>query len=335
MIELSKAIKISRPTLSKFFDTPSLLRPSTVDAINKKLNEVDYVYNFISTRQNRQTSNLIGVVLPTYNDQFYTALLTSIVGEAKKNNKTVIMQSSDSTVEGEINSISYLRSMAVDGAIIASIGNPDVNETLKAATNDFPISFVDSLPNQLIKNTDFIGTDNNLSIGSIVEYLCQTGLPPVFLNMPMLNSNAVLRKDAYVKKMNQLGHKPTIISLPEVQHNWEFEEFGFQVMNYHFTRQNYTNDTILCANDRIAIGVIRAANKNKIFQRKNNFRIAGHDNHPLSKFVFPQLTTAGQDIPRIAQGAVQMLMERIKGVYSGKSRKVYPPSVLKIRKSSE
>ena len=74
--------------------------------------------------------------------------------------------------------------MGVDGAIIASIGSPETNEAINSALNDFPIVFVDSFPNKLIKNSDFIGTDNDLSIGSIVEYLCRTGSKPIFLNMP-------------------------------------------------------------------------------------------------------------------------------------------------------
>jgi len=338
MVELSKKINISRPTLSKYFDDPSSLRSSTIEKIQKKLTNIDYVYNFISTRQNRDFSNLLGVIIPTYNDNFITSLLTSIIYEANQNGKNVIVQGSNSNPEGEIKAINYLRSMGVDGAIIASIGSPETNEAITSALNDFPIVFVDSFPNKLIKNSDFIGTDNDLSIGSIVEYLCRTGSKPIFLNMPKLNNNAYLREEAYVKKMKELGHIPVMVPTYDVEHSWNFEEYGFRVMNYHYSRQQYIHDTILCANDRIAIGVIRAANKNNLFIRNKNskseFRIAGHDNHPFGKFVFPQLTTVGQDIEGIGKGAIKMLLGRITGEYKGKIRKTYVPCILKVREST-
>ena len=338
MVELSKKINISRPTLSKYFEDPSSLRSSTIEKIQKKLINIDYVYNYISTRQNRDFTNLLGVIIPTYNDNFITSLLTSIMSSATDSGKNIIVQGSNSNPEGEIKAINYLRSMGVDGAIIASIGSPETNDVIARASEDFPITFVDSFPNKLIKNSDFIGTDNRLSIGSIVEYLCRTGSKPIFLNMPKLNTNAYLREEAYIKKMEELGHMPVTVPVFNAEHSWEFEEYGFRAMDYYYSRQRYINDTILCANDRIAIGVIRAANKNNLFIRSKNsesgFRIAGHDNHPLSKFVFPQLTTAGQDIEAIGKGAVMMLIERITGEFKGKSRKIYVASILKIREST-
>lgn len=64
MKELSKAIGISRPTLARYFEDETSVMPSTATKIRTGLENVDYVYNFLATRQNRKSTGLIGVVIP-------------------------------------------------------------------------------------------------------------------------------------------------------------------------------------------------------------------------------------------------------------------------------
>ena len=85
--------------------------------------------------------------------------------------------------------------------------------------------------------------------------------------MPRLNSNAVEREAAYVAKMHELGIAPRFVDSNGATVSWQFEAYGLSVMDEHFSRQKHTSETILCANDRIAIGAIRAANKHGLMTR--------------------------------------------------------------------
>ena len=339
MKELSVAIGISRPTLSRYFQDPSTVRPTTAQKIRQRLEEVDYVYNFIATRQNRKSSGLIGVIIPHYKDLFFASLLEAIEAVAREAGYTVITQSSDGDAQGEIQAIGRLRSMNADGAIIAPLGLGSSTEAFRMAREDFPIVFVDSRPIENIQGSDFVGTDNAQSIASIVEYLCRTGEPPIFLGMPRLNSNAIEREESYAAKMRELGFEPQHIAEEDmVSASWDFEAYGFGIMDLNFSRQKYISETILCANDRIAIGAIRAANKHGLFARKiersNGLRIAGHDNHPLSEYMFPPITTVGQDIGGIGEDAVRLLRERISGERDGEPITVFKGAALRIRDST-
>ena len=271
MKELSAAIGISRPTLSRYFQDPSLVRPATSQKIQQRLESVDYVYNFIATRQNRKSSGLIGVIIPHYKDLFFTSILESIEGAARNAGYTVVTQSSDGKSEGEVQAVARLRSMNADGAIIAPLGLENSTEAFQLARDDFPIVFADSRPDQTIAETDFVGTDNVQSIASMVEYLCRTGDSPSFLVMPRVNSNAVERMEAYSTKMRAMGFEPRFIEgkckNDSWSSSWAFEDYGLTLMDKYFSCQKHISDTILCANDRIAIGAICAANKHGLFAR--------------------------------------------------------------------
>ena len=215
MAELSKAIDVSRPTLARYFEDETSVLPSTAERIKNGLAEVDYVYNFLATRQNRKSTGLIGVVIPHFEDLFYASLLDSIEVAARDAGFTMITQSSHGDLASEEGAIRKLRSLNVDGAIVAPLGTEGNYEAFQSAGRDFHIVFADSYPSGPMPPADFVGTDNTSSIGIMVDYLCRTGAQPVYLSMPRLNSNAVKRQDAYSRKMRLLGREEEIIPTPD------------------------------------------------------------------------------------------------------------------------
>jgi len=128
-------------------------------------------------------------------------------------------------------------------------------------------------------DTDFVGTNNQQSISLMVDYLHRSGGVPVYLGMPRINSNSMEREQAYLTSAKNLGFKPSMIPVHNSDPVWNFEEFAFNTMDEYFGRGEYVNSTILCANDRLAIGVIRAANRHHLWSSNNGeasaFRVAG------------------------------------------------------------
>jgi len=338
MKELSGAIGISRPTLSRYFQDPSSVLPATAKKIEARLAEVDYVYNFIATRQNREKSGLLGVVVPHFNDLFFTSLLESIDKYARNEGVTVIAQSSHGDEDQEVKAVGKLRSMGVDGALIAPLGAKSSSDAFQRASQDFPIVFMDSRPGSAPGDADFVGTDNVQSIGTIVEYLCRIGESPVFFGMPHLNSNALERESAYKSAMISFGCEPRLIDHCGLTQSWDFEALGYAVMDHHFSRQRHLNDAILCANDRIAIGAVRAANRHGLFARgpeaRGRLKIAGHDDHPLSQYMYPALTTMAQDVDSIGESAVRLVLERAYHGKTGEFEIHLQPASLCLRESA-
>lgn len=339
MKELSEVIAISRPTLARYFEDESSVLPSTAKRIKKGLAEVDYVYNFLATRQNRKSTGLVGVVVPQFEDLFFASLLDSIEVAARAAGFTIITQSSHGDLASEEQAIRKLRSMNVDGAIVAPLGTDGNHAAFQAAGEDFPIVFADSRPAGHLPNADFVGTDNVSSIGIMVDYLCRTGAPPAFLAMPKLNSNALERQDAYFSHMNKNGQQGTLIETPGNMESWEFERYGFEVTDAHFSHGRHVDATILCANDRIAIGAIRAANTHGLFftrdgAARGGLRIAGHDDHPLSRYIFPAVTTVAQEVDAIGRDTVELLVNRVRNGRDGEGIKLLRDGALKVRESA-
>lgn len=311
MEELSVAIGVSRPTLSRYFQDPASVRDSTVKKIRRGLENVDYVPNFFATRLNRKSTGLIGVIIPHLNDLFFTSLLEVIQQVAMAQGYTVITQSSHGDASLEQHAADKLMSMNADGVIVAPLGEGSSARTFERLMTNMPLVFVDSHLPKSLPDVAFVGTNNKQSIALILDYLCQAAETPLFLGMPRLNSNALDREAVYISEMEKRGLQAEIIPGSSRTAGWEFEAYAHDLMDDHFSKGRFRTGTLLCANDRLAIGALRAANTHRLFNRSGGLRIAGHDDHPLSRFMTPSLTTVKQHIGRIGEEAVSILAKLI------------------------
>lgn len=315
MEELSARVGISRPTLSRYFQDAESVRPSTRQRIEAALEVVDYVPNFFATKMNRRTTGLIGVIVPYLNDLFFTSLIEAIETSALETEHMVITQNSRGDPDVEARAIQNLISMSADGVIMAPIGVASSLSAIARLKQHLPTVFIDSRFPEEFQDVDFVGTNNNQSVSIIVDYLCRSGEPPVFLSMPRLNSNSLERESAYLQRMATHGFEAHVIPSGVAQHGWNFEEYAFRLMDECFSRGEYVRGTILCANDRLAIGAIRAAHLHRLFEQDSgggkSVRIAGHDDHPLSAYVYPGLTTVAQNSTGIGSVAVKQLVDQI------------------------
>lgn len=308
MEQLSAEIGVSRATLSKYFHDPSSVRKSTSVKISKLLDTVDYVPNFLARNMNRKQTGIFGVILPHLNDLFYMTLLREIERRAEELDFSVLIQNSHGDPKKEIRAVENLRSMNAEGVIVAPVGALQNSTNFKRLSSDLPLVFVDSRCPGFEKDFSFVGTDNNQSMNLIADYLLRSGTTLKFLSMPSVNSNSKERLEAYKSKMVKIGLTPEVIETKPHDTLWDFEYAGYEIIKEMIERGLENEVNILCANDRLAMGALRAANEAGLFENSGDFstrlRIAGHDDHPLSQYVWPSMTTVSQDVIGIGRAAV-------------------------------
>lgn len=314
MEELAREIDVSRPTLSRYFHDPSSVRDRTRAKIEERLGQVDYVPNFFAMNLNRKRTRLIGVVIPHLNDIFQTNLINSVDFAAAQRDYRIIVQNSHNDPEREAIAVETLRSMNVDGIVISPLGHASDTAMLKRAGAHLPIVLIDSQADGGAQGFDFVGNDNDQSIGLAVDYLVRSGRDPILLCQPDVNLSAAERSAAYLAAMARHGRQGEIVDISRFGTDWDFEAFGYNVMSGAFAAGRYTRATVLCASDRIAMGAMKAAHEYGLFPggKVGEFRIAGHDNDVLSRFMHPGLTTVAQDVALIAQEAVAIILRRVR-----------------------
>lgn len=308
MDEFAAVCGVSRPTLSKYFNQPESVRQSTRLKIEKSLEEHDYRPNVFAVNQNRRTTKNIGVVVPNLADPFFSEIGREIELACIDAGFSPILLSSHGKPTMERDNLQSLRSLKPAGVLLASFGRASDHDEIREFEKDVPVVLFDAN----IENVGqaFIGTNNFKSVDLMVDYLCRSGEPPCFFEMKIpTNPNANKRRQAYLESMQRQGQTAFIYQANG--DGWNFEEIGSSEGGRMLDEGMFKTNTILCSNDRLAIGMLSAAYGHGIrvgHAEGCGLRVAGHDDHPFARFTGPPLTTIAQDYEAIANRAVSTLL---------------------------
>lgn len=325
MDDFAAVCGVSRPTLSKYFDDPTQIKEVTRKRIEAALKKSNFEPNLFARHLNRKRTKNIGILVPTMSDPFYVQVVSLIELELRAKGFWPVQISSHTRPELEEEAVRTLLSLKVAGAIVAPLGTGSRRSALARLTDAIPVVCFDS-PSAF--DLPFVGNDNAQSVAAIVQYLCRSGEPPVFLDVPHMMANTNERTESYRATMRREGHEPLVIEC-ESSPSWEFERLGYEQMQRMLARGSLPGKTLLCANDRFAFGAMAAAFTSglKIGRAEGcDIRIAGHDDHPLSRYTCPSLTTMAQNAPEIAAKSVELLLKSVEDEEA--DRKVAPSRVI-------
>ena len=309
MAEFARSIGLSRPTMSRYFSDPSSVRAKTRKTIEAALDEHNFSPNFLAAGLTRGHIRAFGIIVPSIIDSFYSELVSTIEQLAEDHGFLTVLQSSHNDALRERRAVSRLMSMDVAGIAIAPLGYSSDVKAIMEARKRMPVVIVDS---RLKPGVPYIGTDNAQSVSLMVDYLCRCGPPPALFTMPPINVNVVERRDAYCARMKALGHKPNILNPDDGSIGDNYERYGYERFMTLGPDRLKGVASILCPNDRVALGVMAAARLLDLSVGKgpgDALRVAGHDGQHFGRFTSPSLTTVAQDIRGMGEHTVAALLE--------------------------
>lgn len=309
MEAFSAASGISRPTLSRFFNDPASVRASSRVRIEAAMERFGYRPNLFAVNFNRRNPKTLGILVPSLMDPFYAGIVQCIERQALEAGYWTIIQNCQGAPEREDEAMATLMSLKVAGIIAMPLGHASRAAHYREAARTLPLVYVDA---RAEPDAAFVGTDNGRSMRLLVDYLLRSGSPPRYFDMPDVNGNARERRRAFAEAMREHGLEPRIQG--GGAEGWDFERIAFEQALDLFRDEALAGETILCANDRTAFGVMAAAAQAGLRVGRNaELRVAGHDDHPLSRYACPSLTTAAQDVEELASISLRLLLRQIAG----------------------
>lgn len=322
MEDFAAVVGISRPTISKYFNDPQSVRNSTRAKIEAALARHDYRPNVYAVNQNRRQTKNIGLVVPNMTDPFFAGIARMIEGMIIAAGYNPLLFSSHGGPAQEIANLDNLRDLKPAGVLLAPLGRASLVDQVAAFADEIPTVLFDTNLGQI--GAAFFGSDNQQSVDLIVQYLCRSGEPPSFFEMKTpINPNAHRRRNAYLAAMERCGHDPHVTQI--AGEGWDFEDIGFREGMRILAQRSLPTNTVLCSNDRLAIGLLSAAYESGLrvgLGPGSALRVAGHDDHPFARFTCPGLTTIAQDYDSIATRSVETILALIENGTPPQTREV-------------
>ena len=246
---------LSRPTVSKYFNHPESVRPKTRARIEAAIERYDYRPNIFAMNQNRKLTKNIGIVVPYLADPVFAEIARKTEQRCIDSGFRPHLFSAHGDPNLELDILDGLRLLKPAGVLMAPLGRLSNRDALAKFCDDIPTVLFDSNIEDM--GRAFFGSNNPQFLALIVQYLCRTGEAPCFFEMiHPANPNANKRRQGYIAAMEAIGKTPQVISVPG--EGWAFEHIGHQGGLDVLSRDSFHTNTVLCSNDRLAIGFLTA-----------------------------------------------------------------------------
>lgn len=327
IIDVAKLAGVSRSTVSRVLNNSPRVDQETRIKVFNAIEQLNYEPNLAARNLRRQETKLIAVLVPDISNPFFSRLVEGMEETALKNGYKIILCITGGNSERELQYIRLIEKKQVDGIILTALRNSF--ETIMPYLEFGPIVFAneyldgDALPS--------VAIDNVASSKMVIEHFFELGHRRIaFINGPEHIIICRDRKNGYVQALETCG-------LP-VDHELMKEgdyttEGGFRCAE-ELLQLKPRPTAIFAANDTMAVGVIKAIQKNGL-SVPEDIAVAGFDNNPYSTLVEPNLTTVDQPTNEMGAEAAQLLLKCIEtGIDAIQSRRTVLKTKLCVRSSS-
>ncbi|WP_246109146.1 LacI family DNA-binding transcriptional regulator [Seonamhaeicola algicola] len=305
--DIANVLNISPAAVSKALHNDSRISDKTKKAVRQVAKNLNYQPNHLASALRKGKSNLVGLIVPRTNSNFFSSVIQNIEEVLNKEGYNVIITQSNESYKKECDNIDTLLFTQVDG-IIASMANEtvDLDYYEKVKSKGIPLILFDRGENDL--NVDYIGINDYDSSHMIVEHLVNQGCKRIahiggFKHTRIYNNRIKGYIDA-IKKHNLPLENELLI-----ESNLSIKD-GRAKMQQLLNLKNRP-DAVYVAGDYAALGALQVLNEQHINIPKD-IALVGFGNEPFTAMVTPSISSINQHSEDIGKRAALTFLEHAK-----------------------
>ena len=301
--DVAKKAGVSHQTVSRVINGSSDVLPGTRAVVEAAIEEMGYRPNAIARSMARGQSHTLACISPNLTDFTFASVIEGAEVEARQHKYFMLSSSASDPEAFQELVVELVGHRRVDGLIVI---NPYADQRFEFIPKDFPLVFVGASAHE--KNICSVSLDDEKVAYEATRHLLDLGHTSIALvTGPMEEDCSQDRTEGYHRALSEAG-----IAFDEsmvIEGDWSAT--SGQDALFSFIEQGRVPSAVFAQNDRMAMGVMRAARDANI-KVPTQLAVIGVDDMPLSSYFDPPLTTMRQDIPRIGREATRMLLDMIQ-----------------------
>ena len=327
--DVAREAGVSAMTVSRYFNHPGKLAPSTQKRVKEAVAVLNYVPNAAARSLVRGQTHTVAAVLSDIANPFFTTLARGIEDVAQQHGYTLFIGNTDESFEKEQHYLRTLLSRRVDGLLLSpSLGDASSlgdDQRLEAFNQrNIPVVLIDRKAENMA--ADVLRGDSFGGGRQLAAHLAGQGYADIaFVGGEPGVSSLEDRLAGYRAAMEAAGLEPRA-------HLGHYTRQSGEEIIWRLAKENALPEAIVAANNLVAVGALRAL-------RQCGLRVPGDvalvcfEDIEIAAMIDPFLTVAAQPAYDMGQTAMQMLLRRLKGYDGPPEEKVFPVDLI-VRRSS-
>jgi LacI family transcriptional regulator len=305
--EVAAAAGVSRSTVSRVVNGSTAVSPTALEAVQRAITALNYVPNRAARSLASRQTQAIGLIVPEdttrfFGDPFFASIVSGI--NARLNRSDYVLNLFIASDDPGDKTTSYVRSGAVDGAIIVSHHTSDTFIDRIAAA--VPVVY-GGRPVRERERNYYVDVDNVRGGRDATAYLIERGHRRIgTITGPLTMPAGIDRLRGYREALAAAGLEEVVVE------DGGFTADGGADAMRRILDRGEVPDALFVASDlmaRGALAVLAAAG----LRVPDDIAIIGFDDSPVATSVTPQLTTMRQPSFEQGQRMASILLDLLAG----------------------
>ncbi|WP_180272733.1 LacI family DNA-binding transcriptional regulator [Konateibacter massiliensis] len=308
--DVAKEAGVSAATVSKILNNKPYISEQTRRHVKEVMERLDYHPNAqASNFKHKRSNNIIFLAVTELHTAFHNPHMFEILCGAesviRKKNYNLSFVGVSSQEEAYTTIREIVGRNTADGLLIH--GSATSRQLVEFfVKNNFPHIIIGRPP--FASTSCWIDINNRVSGQMAMEYLEECGYSKIaFIGGPKSDEISRHRLQGFVSYMNING-----LSIEDefIKYGKYTKESGFSMME-ELLRYPSLPDAIICENNQIAMGAVKAITKNNL-SIPEDIGLITFDDYPLSQIIDPPLTVIDIDVYEMGNQAADILLRKIK-----------------------
>jgi LacI family transcriptional regulator len=326
--EVAQLAGVSLATVSRVINNPDgKVTAKTRQKVLAAMQKLGYQPNSIAQSLATRSSSSVGVLVSELHGPFFGAMLSVIEETLRAAGKFVLVAAGHSKEEQEREGIRFLVSRNCDALIVHVEALPD-KVLVEHNEKGTPIVVV----NRKVRGiTDRCFSLNN-EIGGYLAARSLLGLGHrkiAYISGPLSWLDAQQRLEGHKRALAEAGVKLD----PQLLHEGDYHETGGSDALTQLFSTGVPFTAVICANDEMAAGAMAAAHDRGL-RLPEELSIVGFDDAPISRYVYPKLSTVHYPIADMSRMAARWVLKNVYDQGELDSQRVFQPSFVQRHSSS-
>jgi len=297
--------------------------------------ELQYHANTLAQGLKSGRTNTLCVIVPSIVSVFFPKVLRGMQTAAAQHGYSLTIYETGEDLKKERETIHMLRRQWMDGILLSTCCDPEDNAAyieelrqLRIGGKRIPVVFFEAAPGGRL---DAVVVDNRQASYAAASHLLETGRRRIaYIAAPTRFTMGRKRYEGYLAALGDAGAGRD----PALVREGDYTPIsGYECMRA-LLAGGRAFDAVLCGNDQMAIGAIRALREEGL-RIPEEVAVMGFDNNFPGTLVSPSLSTISVPKQRMGREAVELLLWRIQQGPAAPPRVVTLETNLIIRQSTD